>query len=163
MNLVPWKGKRRDDDDAFGYGLTAPVAQIRSEMERLFDGFFGTSPFGLPGAMDLAAPALDISETDDQVVVRAELPGVDPKEVNVMVTGDLLTVSGEKKSQNEQTGENYYVSERHFGSFQRSIRLPSHVDRDAVSANYTNGVLTIRLKKQESAKARKVKVDVTSR
>jgi len=162
MNLVPWKGKRQDRDADDAFGLAAPVAQMRNEMDRLFERFLGGSPFDWAGSMEAGLPALDVSETDDQVVVRAELPGIDPKELDVSVTGDLLTVSGEKKSQTEQKRENFYLSERRFGSFQRSVRLPSHVDREAVSANYANGVLTIKLKKQESAKAKKVKINVAA-
>ena len=160
MNLVPWKGKKREAASDL-LDLAAPAARMRNEMERLFERFLNGTGLDWPiesFAFGPEVPALDITETDDQVVVRTELPGVDPKELEVSVTGDMLSISGEKKSQMEKKGENFYHSERRFGMFRRTVRLPSHVDRDRVTADYTNGVLTITLKKHESAKAKKVPV-----
>lgn len=166
MNLVPWKGKSRNKGNDDLFELAPPIARLRNEMERVFDRFFGAAPLewpaDWPAVFGTGVPALDIAETDDEVVVRVELPGVDAKDLDVTVTGDMLTLTGEKKSQTEQKGENYFHSERRFGSFRRTVRLPTGVDRDSVAASYANGVLTIRMKKQESAKAKKVKVNVSA-
>jgi HSP20 family protein len=159
-NVVPWKGKQRETSLA-SRDTGWPLAQFRSEMERLFDRFFSGA---LDWAGDLGAPlgfrtpALDVAETENEVIVRAELPGCEAKDLDVSVTEDMLTISGEKKSSTEQKGENYSHVERRFGSFQRTLRLPAGVDRDSVAAEFNQGVLTIRMKKAESAKARKIRV-----
>ena len=118
-------------------------------------GFGSDEPFSQLGAW---APQLDISETDKEVTIRAEVAGVDPKDLDVSITGNVLTLSGEKKDETEERGENYFHSERTFGSFRRSVQLPASVDPDSVSADHCNGVLCIHLKKVAGAEPKKIPV-----
>ena len=159
MNLTKWRAKRQESGGELE--RATPFEQFRGEIDRLFDRFM-SAPFDWASDLRswpaLQSPAMDVSETDNEIVVRAELPGVDPKEMEITVAGDILTVAGEKKSSSEQKGENYYHVERRFGSFRRSMQLPSGVDRDSVAASFNNGVLTVRMKKTEAAKRKKVKV-----
>ena len=103
-------------------------------------------------------PALDIMEKDDRFVVKAELPGMNEEDIDVSVTGDTLTIKGEKKAEEIVDGENYYHMERTFGSFMRSISLPSNVNSDKIEARYENGVLEIILPKTVELKPKKVKL-----
>ncbi|MEJ2071800.1 MAG: Hsp20/alpha crystallin family protein [Syntrophobacterales bacterium] len=89
------------------------------------------------------APAVDIKETDTEIVVKAEVPGIDAKEINISVTGEVLTIKGEKKSEKEEKEENYHLVERSYGSFSRSLVLPAAVDLDKIEAKYDKGVLTV--------------------
>lgn len=101
---------------------------------------------------------MDISETDGKVQVKAELPGLEAKDIDVDVSGDVLTLGGEKKMEEEQKDERYYYRERYAGSFQRSFRLPSGVESDKVDAEFKNGVLTINIPKSEESKQKKIKI-----
>jgi HSP20 family protein len=99
-----------------------------------------------------------LTETDGNVMVKAELPGMDPKDIDVEVTGDMLTLRGEKKTEEEKKDERYYCRERHYGSFQRSFRLPAGVQSDKVDAQFKNGVLTINIPKSEESKQKKIEI-----
>jgi HSP20 family protein len=103
-------------------------------------------------------PSVDISESDGKVMVKAELPGLDPKDIDVEVTGDLLVLRGEKSEDEERKGERYYCRERYAGSFQRSFRLPTGVESDKVDAQFKNGVLTIEIPKSEESKQKKIPI-----
>jgi len=158
MSLIPWRGKQRQRDD---HVESFPLSGFRQEMDRLFDRFFGGTwglmpEGGFPGGEWL--PSLDVSETDSEVLVRAEVAGVDPKAIDISLSGPMLTIAGEKKESFESQNENCYRSERRFGAFRRSLQLPAEVDQEKVSAEHKNGVLTIRLKKLQSAKPKKIPV-----
>jgi HSP20 family protein len=103
-------------------------------------------------------PAIDLSESGTQIRVRAELPGIDPKDVDVSVSGDRLMISGEKKSSTEESGEGWSHCESHYGSFSRAIPLPESVDPAKVTARYDKGVLMVELTKSPSSTSRKVPV-----
>src|SRR5262245_26451955 len=123
MNLVPFRNKRRNIAEAEPAGQ---LARFRNEMDRLFDRFVrGAFDWDVDGPFGdqfmQSGPVLDMTETDGEIVVTAELPGVDSKDLNVSVTGDVLTISGEKKCSSEQKGENFHRTERRFGSFERMI------------------------------------------
>jgi HSP20 family protein len=105
-------------------------------------------------------PLVDVSETDAAVRVTAELPGVQTKDVDISLTDDLLTIRGEKKSEQSETKRDYHRVERSYGTFTRTVRLPAAVDTDKVEATFKEGVLTITMPKREQTKTRKVKVDV---
>ena len=125
--LMPWTG----------------MGSLKQEMDRLFDSFWpGTVQGRAQGGFGLAAPEIDIVETDKAFRIAAELPGMDPKDVELSIAEDLLTIKGEKKEEKEESRENYHLSERRFGSFQRAFRVPSGVDRGAISASFEKGVLT---------------------
>ena len=130
---------------------------LRKELDRLFEGFGLDIPFAAEGEW---APAMDITENQDAYTVKTELPGMDPKEIDVQVIGDILTVRGERKQEKEEKKENYIRTERVYGSFSRSVRLPSSVDAKGVEAKYTAGVLSIRLPKTEETRKKKIDIKV---
>jgi HSP20 family protein len=103
-------------------------------------------------------PALDVEETDDAVIVRAELPGMQPEDFTVEATADRLTIRGEKRLEREHRGRSFYRLERRYGAFVRTVPLPSQVNPDRVEASYSDGVLTVTLPKTEAAKARRIDV-----
>jgi HSP20 family protein len=120
-----------------------------------FDGFEFPDTLGSEKGL---SPAFDISETDNDIHVKAELPGVDPKEIEITLTGELLTIKGEKKEGKEEKSEDSYRRERWYGSFSRSFRLPVEVKADSINAGYKDGVLTVTLPKAEGEKARRIEV-----
>jgi len=103
-------------------------------------------------------PAFDISEADDHFVVKADLPGIDPKNLDISLTGNVLTIRGEKKEEREEKNERYYTLERQFGSFTRSFMLPADVKEDGIEASYKGGVLRVNIPKSERAKQKKIPV-----
>ena len=136
---------------------------MRDEMDRVFERFEHGWPrwptlFRREGA--ITVPELDVRENTNAIVVEAELPGVDEKDVSVTVANGVLTIKGEKKHEKEEKGENYYLTERSFGSFERSIRLPDTVDDAKVEAKFDKGVLKVTAaKKPEAVKAeRKIEI-----
>jgi HSP20 family protein len=157
MALIPWKNKTDQSPD----GNSSPMVEFRNEMNRLFDTFLreplGTlsESFNSHGRW---APTLDIAESEKCVTVRAELPGVDPKDLDITVTGDRLTISGEKKETSERKEKDYCHRESRYGSFTRTLQLPAGVDPQQVTADYDNGVLTVTLQKQPGAVAKKIPV-----
>ncbi len=159
MNLIPWKSKREER------GLARPefsMSRLRSEMDRLFDRFMG-EPLGFPWSDDVNTalawgPQIDLSETEKDVTVRAELAGVDPKDVEINVAGNVLTLRGEKRQEHEEKKRDYHYVERQYGSFHRSIPLPSYVNADQVEANFRNGVLTVTLAKRPEAQAKRIEI-----
>jgi HSP20 family protein len=135
------------------------VVEIQSEMNRLFSGLFGR-PANASMTRDRAwAPPLDMEETKDELVVTAELPGVEEKAINLSITGDLLTLRGERMGP-EPKAEGAYRGERWFGRFERTVSLPFPVQADKVKATYRDGVLTITLPKVEEIKPREIKIEV---
>ncbi|MHC5211324.1 MAG: Hsp20/alpha crystallin family protein [Planctomycetota bacterium] len=161
MNIIPWKNKGK-----LGSQATDEVADpFRPDFDRMVERFFD-EPWGLfsgnaasPGTAPASfLPSLDVSETDDDVLVRAELPGLDPKEIDIQISDDVLTITGEKKSHQERRSENLFHSERRFGQFRRSVRLPSRVDADKVSAAYEAGILTVSLPRSAEARPRRIEV-----
>ena len=134
------------------------VSTARREVDRVFDRFFGQ---GAAQGMTVWAPAVDVRETNDELQVTAELPGLAPQDVNVTVENGVLTISGEKKQEVREGTEdsNYYLYERRYGRFERSFSLPRAVNAEQVKARFDNGVLTIALPKAEAAKPRKVQIE----
>jgi HSP20 family protein len=145
-----------------------PVAElntIQNEMNRLFNTFCDqpASP-GRGGAPSRRwIPAMDLVETADHYVLRADLPGLADDDVNVQLEDNVLTISGERKTQHEQQEEGYYRIERAFGNFARSLTLPEGVDPDAVQADFDRGVLEIRIPKPEQKKPRQVQIALGTR
>jgi len=135
---------------------------MRTEMERVFDRFgFGATPFRnwfdlepafqLRTSFTMPSPAMDIVEEEKVYKLTAELPGLAEKDVEVVVSGDTLTVKGEKKQETERKEKNYTLSERSYGAFSRSFYLPDGVDRDKITAEFAKGVLTVTLPKSAAA------------
>jgi HSP20 family protein len=136
---------------------------MRDEMDRVFGRFERGWP-GLPSLFrregGFNVPDLDLRETTNALVVEAELPGVDEKDVSVTLANGLLTIKGEKKQEKEEKGENYYVSERSFGSFERSIRLPDTIDENKVEAKFNKGVLRVTAVKKPEAVKEERKIEI---
>jgi HSP20 family protein len=131
---------------------------LRREMERFFDRF--AEPVWEPFEMVAGdwAPKLDVSETKEAMVVTAEMPGVDPKEIEIALTGDLLTLKGEKEKETEEKEERYHRVERTYGAFLRSVRLPMAVDGSKVTATFKSGVLVVTLPKTPASKGTTIPV-----
>lgn len=136
------------------------MMSLREAMDRLFEesflrpGFFGATESGA-GMLPM-----DMYETENEVVVKAAVPGVKPEDIEVTVTGDLLTLKGEFKTESEETDEkrSWHRQERRFGSFSRQVTLPAGVNTDACQADFENGVLTLTLPKAEEAKVKRVQI-----
>lgn len=129
---------------------------LREAMDQLFNDAF-TRPLG--GAALTQAPAIDLYQDSDKVVVKASLPGFKPEDVQISVTGDVLTLRGEYKHENDQKEKTYHLREQHYSSFERSVRLPSEIQADKANADFENGILTISLPKAESVKPRMVTIN----
>ena len=129
-------------------GHSHPFMAFREEMDRLFDTFFSPTRFAAPdfGRSDIR-PALDLSENENEIRLRAELPGVDEKDVEISLDRDVLTIRGEKREERRDDTEQRRVIERSYGSFERSIALPFEPKEDEVKAEFRNGVLTVTAKK----------------
>jgi HSP20 family protein len=136
---------------------------MQSEMNRLFNSFFDSSTPRNGGSRAVTRrwiPAMDVVETDDHFVLRADLPGLSENDVKIEVDDKVLTISGERKSEHEQRGTGYYRVERSFGSFSRSLTLPEGVDADAIQASFDSGVLEVKIPKPEQPKPRKVEISL---
>ena len=134
------------------------VTRLRREMDRLWDDYFGSGRRGLQPLQAEFAPVVDVKESAEAVVVKAEVPGVDAQDINISVTGDVLTIKGEKKSEREEKEANYHLVERNYGSFSRSLKLPAAVDLDKIAAKYDQGVLTITCPKKEAVKSKAIEI-----
>ena len=134
------------------------LSSLQTEMNRLFNTAFDTSPGGNGGGSRRWAPAMDLLETEDHFVLRADLPGMTQSDVNIELEDNVLTVSGERKAEHEEKREGFYRVERAFGSFSRSLTLPKGVDAEAVTAGFDNGVLEVRIPKPEQRKPRKITI-----
>jgi len=134
---------------------------IQNEMNRLFNTFFESPPPGHNGPTARRwIPAMDLVETDDDFVLRADLPGMAEEDVNIELEDNILTISGERKAEHEERKEGYYRVERTSGAFSRSLTLPEGVDPEGVRASFDRGVLEIRIPKPEQRKPRKVSISV---
>lgn len=129
---------------------------LQGDMNRLFDRFFDSRSGN--GAARRWIPAMDLVETGDNLVLRADLPGMTDDDIDLEVKDNVLTLSGERSSENEEKGEGFHRVERSFGRFQRSLTLPRGVDADKVSAQFENGVLEVRIPKPEEAKPTRVEI-----
>jgi HSP20 family protein len=134
------------------------LASLRDEMDKMWNRFFGEWP-STEGFRGEWAPSLDVSETEESIVVRAEVAGLDPKDIDISLTNDALTIKGKREQEKEEKEENYHRIERSYGSFSRSIRLPKEVKGDKIKASCKNGVLKITLPKSKEAKEIKIKVE----
>ena len=146
--------RKRSGDEATG------IAGLQKEMNGLLERFFGRESMPSFFGNQAFAPLLDVVETREAVEVRAELPGIGKEDLDISVTGDMLTIRGEKKSDREEKESNYHLVERSYGSFQRSVSIPSYVKTDKVTAEFKDGVLTVTLPKKEEVKSKSVKVEV---
>ncbi|MHA1572582.1 MAG: Hsp20/alpha crystallin family protein [Alphaproteobacteria bacterium] len=137
---------------------------MRDEMNRVLERFEGGKSFwSTPVSRWVSGkivPELDVRETDTAIIVEAELPGVDEKDISVTVANGYLTIKGEKHSESEQSEESYYVAERSFGSFERSLRLPDSVDESKIEASFDRGVLKVMAPKSAEAQKPERKISI---
>ncbi len=156
-------------------GMFYPLARLREDVDRLFDDVFSGRrwPLGraaeewgrVPSYFSVAGSGLidvkmDISETPDAIEITAEMPGVGEEDVDIELTGGMLTIKGEKKQESEEKKKDYYRSERTYGSFQRSFGVPDSIDTDKIEARFDKGVLHVTLPKKPEAKAESKKIPV---
>jgi HSP20 family protein len=150
-----------------------PFGSLRREIDRLFDDFdvgswrapfrrpvFAAEPFWRRELSWSATPAVNVTESDKAYEIAAELPGMDEKNIEVKVVDGGLTIKGEKQEEKEEKKKDYYLQERHFGSFERSFRVPEGVDTDKIEANFKKGVLTVTLPKKAEAQKPAKKIEV---
>jgi HSP20 family protein len=148
MTIVRWEPLRE-------------LSSFQSDMNRFFDAML-QAPAGGGGQTGRAlrwTPAMDLAETEDAFVLRADLPGVSQEDVQIELEDTVLTVSGERKSDHEAKGEGFYRVERAFGAFSRSLTLPKGVDPEAIAAQFTDGVLEVRIPKPEQRKPRRIAIN----
>ena len=149
---------------------------LRHEVDRLFDDFnhsswrlpfrsspFSVEPFWRHELTKGTVPAVNVAENDKAYEITAELPGMDEKDVELKVADGMLTIKGEKTEEKQEKKKDYFVSERHFGSFQRSFRVPNAVDADKIDAHFKNGVLTVTLPKTAQALKQERKIAISSK
>lgn len=164
---------KTEERKAPGIASWRPFESLRHEIDRLFEDFdggmwrsrFGRSTFDLHpswprGSTWAAVPAVDIAETDKAYEITAELPGMDEKNIEVKFADGVLTIRGEKKDEKEEKKKDYYLSERSYGSFQRSFQVPDGVDTDKIEATFKKGVLSVALPKSVEAQKAAKKIDV---
>ncbi len=147
MALVPWRGEDID--------------RLRGEIDRMFERFWGEAPVSMRAA--LWQPYIDLTETEDAFLVRGELPGIDPKEIDIDLAGRTLTLKGEKRRERKEEDETHRLIERSYGCFRRTVELPAEVKPEEVSATYKNGVLTVTLPKSERARTKRIPVKTAER
>lgn len=175
---VPAKGASETRPSA---GSMSPYFDLRRRMDQLFDEMFngwGTIPrmhrpqeleaAGMPLATRQWRPELvdvrfDVADGDDAIEISAEMPGIDDKDLDLSVSDGLLTIRGEKNAESEKKDKSYYLSERRYGSFQRSFRLPESVDQDKIQAKFDKGVLSLTLPKRAEAREKTKKISISGR
>ncbi|SHE85406.1 HSP20 family protein [Marinitoga hydrogenitolerans DSM 16785] len=136
-----------------------PFETLRREIERLFDDFGTLGIF--ENSKTFTMPNLDIYETEKDIVIEADVPGYDKKDINIRLDDDILTISAEKKNDKEEKGRNYIKRERFFGKFERSIRLPDYIDFEKIKAKFKDGVLKIEIPKslEKAKKFKKINIE----
>jgi HSP20 family protein len=159
MAIVP---SRRSEERSLAERAPDPFSYLRNQINRVFDDFWGES--SLAPRHEIAAgfwPQVDVTETDKEVKVSAEIPGVEAKDIDVSIEDSMLTIKGEKKYEREEKEKGQYRMERSYGSFARSIELPAEVDESKAKAEFKKGVLRLTLPKRPGAQARRKKIPVT--
>ena len=156
MVILRWRPMGQNVDQ---WDRLRETGDLQSELNPVFDGFFSRAG-SMPGGDSVWAPAVDMYETKDDLVVTAELPGVNEKEVQLSITGDVLSLKGERTLNQDTKQESFHRGERWYGRFERHLSLPISVQADKVKATYRDGVLTITLPKAEEIKPKSIKIDV---
>ncbi len=156
-NLLPDVVRRTKTD------MDHPFYSLQKEMNSLFDNFFrgfDVAPRGFAVQMAGFTPSVDVKENDKEFIIKAELPGVEEKDIDVTVTNDVVTIKGEKKEEKEEKDKNYYYMERSYGSFCRVIPLEADIEAGKTEAKFKNGILDIKIPKNQSTKAKGTKVSI---
>lgn len=143
--LIPWSGM-------------GDLDRLRGEMDRLFDRVSDWKPFDRISGKGVWVPSIDITETEGEILIKAEVPGIETKDLDITLKGKTLTLKGQKEGTVEEKGKTYHRVERFQGSFSRSIELPAEVSDEDVKASYDKGVLTIVLPKVKEEMAKRITV-----
>ncbi len=143
-NLIRWEPARE-------------MMTLREAMDRLFDDAF-TRPLSIRDGWSMANPAIDMYQTENDVVVKASIPGMKAEDVQINITGDVLTLKGESKQEEERNDKAWHIREQRFGSFERSVALPTAVKTDKAEATFENGILTITLPKADEVKPKTINI-----
>ena len=155
MAIVRFRPFTQSMDDPF-----RDMTDMQGQMNRLFDNLLGR-PSSMAGGMErMWAPAVDVYETREELVIAAELPGLNQKDIHLSITGDMLTIRGERQRPQDITPESFYRGERWWGKFERTLPLPIPVESGKVKAAYREGVLTVTLPKAEAIKSKEIKIDL---
>lgn len=141
-----------------GVAQRDPFTSLHREIDRLFEDFARGFPTFRSGDMPALAPSMDVTETDKEIEITAELPGLEEKDVQINLADNVLTIRGEKKAEKEQKEKDYHLVERSYGSFSRSVQLPAGTDPDAVKATIDKGVLKVTVPKPAPAVSKKIEV-----
>ncbi len=160
-DLVPLRSSRREEIRRIGD--IDPFKMMTEKMNRMFGEYMGLDKF--PSLFEtpmrgIVSPKVDVSETEKEVLITAELPGLEEKEVELLLTPETLTIKGEKRMESEEKERDYYRSERSYGSFCRTIGLPSGIDKDKAAATFKKGVLKVTLPKTVQAQKEVVKLEI---
>jgi len=155
--LMPWK-KRNELPEQWRRG--DPFDVLHREINELFDGYY--RGFGGLGRRMAGSAGFELSETDDEIRVKAELPGMDEKDISVELEENMLVIRGERKDEKETKKRNYHVSEMSYGGYHRSIPLPARIDREKAKARFRRGVLTLTLPKTDESKAERKRIPISS-
>lgn len=150
LDLIPWRRKQE-------------VPRLKDDIDELFDRFMRSFSSSLPelfGAEGEIWPSVDVLEDKKNIIVKAEIPGMDPSDFDISISDNILTIKGEKKQEKEEKDKNFYMMERQYGTFTRSITLPVEVNEEKVDASYKDGVLKIVIPKKKEGKESKIKVKV---
>jgi HSP20 family protein len=155
-----WRSGREKGELGPSREIWEPFGSLRRDMERLFEDFSRDFGWGPPAAGGGMAPRVDVSETDSEIKIEAELPGVDEKDVEVILSDGRLTIKGEKKQEKEEKKKDYHTVERSYGSFARSIALPYEADPGKIKATFAKGVLNVTVPKPPEVKAKEKKITI---
>ncbi len=150
LDIIPWRRKRE-------------ISKLRDEIDDVFDKLmrsFGTGLSDVFAGEGEIWPSVDVLEDKKKVIVKAEIPGMDPSDFDISISNNVLTIKGEKKQEKEEKDKNFYMMERQYGSFVRNIQLPVEVNEEKVEASYKNGVLKIVIPKKKETRENKIKVKV---
>lgn len=163
-DLMPWN-KDRGERSLQRKSDRDELADLREEMNQLFEGFFeepfGMTPFSEGSPLKTSfSPDVDISETEKEITVDMELPGMDAEDIDLAFHGSTLTISGEKRTEKEEKGKQYYRKERSYGSFRRAIPLPTEIDEDGIEASFKRGVLHVHLPKTKEAQEQSKRIEI---
>ena len=145
VSLIPWSDKRELD-------------RFEVDIDRLFERFFEPRPYKRIIRSSEWMPAMDVSETDKEILINAEIPGMEAKDLDISLSGRILTLKGERKNEHEEKDVNIHRVERSYGTFTRSFELPAEIDPDKVEADYKDGILKIKLTKSEAQKTKKIEI-----
>ncbi len=151
---MKWSLKKNEENNS------SPLDLFHRKMDTVFDDFFSLKSTSLFDSQWL--PKVDVDESDKEFLISAELPGMDEKDISITLEKNILTISGEKKSEKEEKNEkiNTYYTERHYGSFSRSISLPEQIKSDKVKAKFKKGILSVVIPKDEKAEKKRIEIEV---